>query len=121
MEKKITLNTCDGQEFKVNPKTLGEFDRPNRKDWSSLDMGETKGMTFQKVLDWCQHFVDNPKFGKEGLKQKIKGWQAWKVEKLELENKILDVDNDLLVKIMEAAEHFSIDSLLDASCESNAT
>lgn len=114
----ITIRTFDGEDFKINPDILTACCRIDGvKDWSRFPMDTTNGATFRKVYQWCEYCLQYPKLS---YNCPTEDWERRNLKRAEFETEFFDLEEGMLINLMQAAEHFAIESLLDSTCKKAA-
>lgn len=122
-EKQIPLKSMDGQSFTVpfSVAKMFEFfkedmigdDDDDDEEMQPFDVPKITGPVLQKVIDFCTHYqteemktIPQPLKTLE-MKDYVQDWYA---------NYIDNVDIEMLMKLIEAANYIHIQPLLDLTC-----
>ena len=111
----VTLVSSDGNKFMVERKVLKLSTTisdllADCEEITTLDVipiTNIKGNVLQKVLDYCEHHVNDEQLNTENLYKDIDPWDA----------EFYNVELKFLFDIIMASNYLSIKSLLDVGCK----
>lgn len=118
MDDHVTLQSQDGQEYKVELKvaTMSETIKNLIEDAGTeapIPLPNVTGKILHKVIDYCVYHADHPTAVKEGEEKRTDDIIGWDLD-------FCKVDQPTLFDLILAANYLDIKELLDVTCKTVA-